>query len=201
VPAGEAIMEWDEYAAGWDDQPGVRLYAQAAHRSLLLAAEAAGFEIAGSRACDFGCGTGLLTEQLVASCDRIDAVDSSPSMLDVLRRKIAHHGWDEVQVFERLPPRRDHYDLVVCSSVCAFVDDYPGLVRELVSAMAPDGLFVQWDWELDPRDDDPFGLTRVEIRRAFDAAGLVSVTVDTGFEVAVDDQTMRPLMGVGRRPT
>ncbi len=193
-------MVWDEYAAGWDDQPGVKPYAQAAFGSLLAQAKASGFEISGSTACDFGCGTGLLTEQLVSLCDRIDAVDSSPAMLEVLRDKIAHRGWDNVGVFDQLPQPSYRYDLVVCSSVCAFVDDYPGLVHQLVASMGPGGLFVQWDWELDPRDDQPFGLTRDAISNALGAAGLVSVSVTTGFEVTVEDETMKPLMGSGRRP-
>ncbi len=193
-------MAWDAYAAGWDDQPGVKEYARAAFGALVALAENDGFELSGSRACDFGCGTGLLTEQLVGLCDRIDAVDSSPAMREVLRGKIAHHGWDSVGVFDRLPQLHDGYDLVVCSSVCAFVDDYPGLVQQLVASMGPGGLFVQWDWEFDPDDDEPFGLTRDAIRRALGAAGLVSVSVVTGFEVIAEGQTMRPLMGSGRRP-
>jgi predicted TPR repeat methyltransferase len=193
-------MAWDAYAAGWDDQPGVRAYARAAFGSLLALAEASGFDLAGSRACDFGCGTGLLTEQLVDLCDRIDAVDSSPAMLEILRGKIAHHGWDNVRVFDRLPQPPDPYDLVVCSSVCAFVDDYPGLVNQLVSSMRPGGLFVQWDWERDSGDDEPFGLTREAVRHVLGASGLVSPTVGTGFEISVDGQTMKPLMGAGRSP-
>ena len=193
-------MAWDAYAAGWDDQPGVKEYARAAFGALVALAENSGFELSGSRACDFGCGTGLLTEQLVGVCDHVDAVDSSPAMLAILRAKTAHHGWSNVGVFDRLSELHGGYDLVACSSVCAFVDDYPGVVRQLVASMGPGGLFVQWDWERDPGDDEPFGLTREEIRRALGAAGLVSVSVVTGFEIVVDDQTMRPLMGSGRRP-
>lgn len=193
-------MTWDEFAAGWDDQPGVREYAQAALDSLVDVADASDVRIAGSRACDFGCGTGLLTEHLVGMCDHVDAVDSSPAMLDVVRAKIERNGWDNVDVLEELPASGGRYDLIVCSSVCAFVDDYPATARRLVSSMTPGGLLVQWDWELDPDDDDPFGLTRVEIRSALDAAGLEAVRVDTAFEVLVDGDAMRPLMGSGRRP-
>ena len=32
------------------------------------------------------------------------------------------------------------------------------------------GLFVQWDWEVQPDDEEPFGLTRDEVRRAENAA-------------------------------
>lgn len=193
-------MTWDEYAATWDEQPGVQQYAQAAFDSLVALAETSGFEITGTWACDFGCGTGLLTQHLVGLCDRIDVVDSSPAMLDVLRAKAEIHGWDTVRVFDQLPVSHGRYDLVVCSSVCAFVDDYPGLVHELVSSIKAGGLFVQWDWELDPSDDEPFGLARDAVRQALNAAGLVSVSVDSGFEVSADGRTMKPLIGAGHKP-
>ena len=61
-------------------------------------------------------------------------------------------------------------------------------------------LFLE-EWELEPGDNEPFGLTRDEIRGALGAAGLVSVSVVTGFEVVVHDETMSPLMGSGRRST
>jgi len=84
--------------------------------------------------------------------------------------------------------------------VCAFVDDYPVFVRQRAASVAPGGLFVQWDWELDPASDEPFGLTRDAIVQALGDAGLVSVSVDAGFEVSADDQAMKPLMGTGRKP-
>jgi hypothetical protein len=62
------------------------------------------------------------------------------------------------------------------------------------------GLFVQWDWELDPSDDQSHGFTREEIRRTLTEAGLTGVAVSVAFEATVDDSTMRPLIGSGRRP-
>ena len=116
-----------------------------------------------------------------------------------IRSKIAEHGWDNVAVFDRLPNEHDRYDLVVCSSVCAFVDDYPGLLRELAASLRPGGLFVQWDWELDPDADEPYGLTREAMRSALLKADLEVIVVETGFELPMGELVMRPLMGVGRR--
>ena len=39
------------------------------------------------RILDFGCGTGLLTEKLAPLVREVIAVDTSPNMIDVLRRK------------------------------------------------------------------------------------------------------------------
>jgi predicted TPR repeat methyltransferase len=192
--------EWDEYAAGWDDDPGARAYAAAAFDSLCEILVFHDLSLDGARVCDFGCGTGLLTERLIDRADAIDAIDSSPAMREVLTEKIARHGWADVHPKALLESAAERYDLIVCSSVCGFLEDYPGTVVALVAALQPDGLFVQWDWEADPSDADPHGLTRLEIRDALTAAGLESVQVDVGFRADFEGETMAPLMGSGRRP-
>jgi predicted TPR repeat methyltransferase len=193
------MTEWDEYAATWDDDVAVGVYATAAFESLSAEAERRGFEIGGSMVLDFGCGTGQLTERLVATARSIDAVDVSSAMLEVLDAKIVRNGWTNVRSLAAIDRDQPAYDLIVCSSVCSFLGDYPATVIQLASLLRTGGLFAQWDWELDPSDPNSHGLTRDEIRRALDAAGLDFVTVETAFEVAVDEQEMRPLLGVGRR--
>jgi predicted TPR repeat methyltransferase len=193
------MTEWDDYAAGWDESAEVRAYAAGAFQSLVSLAESTGFDLTGSTACDFGCGTGLLTERLTDVCAHIDAVDTSAAMLDVLGAKIDHHRWRHVRLLDRLPSEPQGYALIVCSSVLAFVDDYPVTIDDLVRHLSPGGLFVQWDWEFDPSDEEPYGFTRAQIRTTLTDAGLADVGVDIGFEVAVEGGIMRPLMGVGRR--
>jgi len=192
------VSEWDEYAADWDTSAAVRQYADQAFESLTRLAEAVDFTLSGARACDFGCGTGLLTERLADRCTRIDAVDTSSAMREVLEEKIDRQRWTHARVLDRLPPTRQGYDLMVCSSVLSFVDDYPEMVGTLVSHLAAGGLFVQWDWE-SSGDNDGHGFTRSEIQQTLEGAGLDPVAVDTGFEVTVDGEVMRPLMGWGRR--
>ena len=193
-------MEWDEYAATWDADEAVWAYADAALASLSDEADRRGFEIGGTRVLDFGCGTGQLTERLVGSCRWIDAVDSSPAMLAVLQAKITERGWNHVRTLSEIPGGDPVYDLIVCSSVCSFLDDYPGTVVQLRRLLRTGGLFVQWDWELDPTQDDPHGLTRERVRSVLTGAGLTFVTVDSAFEVTVGQQSMCPLLGVGRQP-
>lgn len=194
------MSEWDEHAAHWDDDPSVRAYAAAVFESLIaLLGEGAAGGLDGASACDFGCGTGLLTERLVAAGAQVDAVDSSPAMLDVLRAKVARRDLAGVRVLERLPDGGPTYDLVVCSSVLAFVDDARSTTASLVDRLAPGGWFVQWDWELVPTDPEPWGFTREQIAGALRGAGLADVRVEVAFEVDVDGAVMRPLMGSGRR--
>jgi len=192
--------EWDDHAADWDDDPAARAYAGAAYASLLEAAAAHDVALADLSICDFGCGTGLLTERLVPHGVRIDAVDTSPAMLAGLDAKVAARGWSGVATHASLPSGGEGYHLIVCSSVLAFVDDHPAVVRDLVGRLLPGGLFAHWDWELDPDEAEPFGLTEPAIRDALRQAGLVDVRVGTGFELPFDDQVMQPLMGVGVKP-
>lgn len=155
--------------------------------------------LAASTALDFGCGTGLLTEQLVAGGAEVWAVDTSPAMLDILKAKGQQAGWTTVHTSIEVPAEPAAFDLIVCSSVCGFLDDYPQTAARLANRLRPGGLFVQWDWER-TGDGDEHGLPRDEISDALVGAGLEGVEVQTAFEVRIDDQVMAPLQGHGRRP-
>ncbi len=191
--------EWDEVAAAWDEAPTVRAYAAAAFESLVDLASMAGVDLDGARACDFGCGTGLLTDRLAERCASVDAIDTSPAMLAAVRAKIDDHRWVHVQTFDALPPAAEPYDVVVCSSVLSFVDDHPDTVADLTTRLRRGGLFVQWDWEAEPDDPDHAGLTRAAIECALADADLVGGTVEAAFTIEADGELMRPLCAWGLR--
>ncbi len=199
-------MTWDAYADGWDDDEAVQAYSRAAFDSLRRICTTRGIRLDGARVCDFGCGTGLMTEKLAPICSEVVAVDTSVQMIARLQEKIARLGLPNVRVTtEGIEQWRrsegslsgSAFDLVVCSSVCAFVDDYPATVAALVDTLAPGGMFIQWDWELDPSEEEPYGLTREGIAAALQAAGLEAIEVETAFEVPMGEMVMRPLVGIG----
>lgn len=192
-----AVNEWDEYAKNWDTDRATRAYAASAFASLQDVASSAHLRLDQARVLDFGCGTGILTEHLVAAGSGVFAVDTSSAMLDVLKAKIAQRDWTSVSASDSLPDETASFDLVVCSSVCAFLDNYPATVAKLATYLRDGGLFVQWDWERD--GDDPHGLSRAEISDALMAADLTNITVGDSFSVTFGDQTMSPIMGVGQR--
>ncbi len=199
-------MDWDEHAAGWDDDPAVRAYASAAFDALDRELRLRGLSWRSLRVLDFGCGTGVLAEALAPRCREVVGLDLSAAMIAKLQDKITQNAWTHVHAVAGPldASRRDDdapFDLVVCSSVCAFLDDYPATVRALVSRLAPGGLFVQFDWERNDADADPFGLTTSEIDTALRQAGLESITVGMGFERDFEGQVMKPLMGVGIVPS
>ena len=189
---------WDDWADGWDDDPAARAYSRAAHGSLIEELDRRGISLAGAHVLDFGCGTGLLTEQLVDEAASIHAVDLSPKMLAVLDAKAERHGWTTVTTSLTVPDDATTWDLIVCSSVCSFLDDYPGTVRELADRLRAGAMFIQWDWEADGPDAE-HGLARTEISDALQAAGLADVEVRTAFSVPFEDQAMEPLLGSGVR--
>ncbi len=200
-------MSWDDEAAGWDDDPAVRAYSRAAFRSLRAACDARAVSLRNTRVLDFGCGTGALAEAMSAVAREVVALDASPAMLAVLRTKIVQRPLPNVHaVLGGLPASLDEpalqepFDLITCASVCAFLDDYPTTASLLASRLAPGGLFVQWDWALDPSAEAPFGLTPDAICAALSGAGLRDVVVDVGFREAVGEAVMAPLRGIGRRP-
>ena len=200
LPARRTADSWAEHAATWNQDPTVVAYAEAAWASLLASVPLG----PDTRALDFGCGTGLLTESLAPHVREMVAVDASPAMVKVLAGKDLSNvrfgvaNWTPETIVED-ELAADPFDLIVCSSVCAFLEDYPGAAMMLADRLAPNGYFVQWDWELDPTATEPFGLTMDGIRQALTSAGLQVVSVGIGFDVPIEDQHMRPLMGIGQR--
>ena len=203
-------VTWDSYAEGWDEDAGVRAYAQAAFECLARLCAERSASVVGARTCDFGCGTGFLTEKLATVCAGVVALDTSTEMMDRLRRKIDQLGLTNVHTTTETieyAVRHDKaifgipFDVVVCSSVCAFLDDYAATTRTLVRLLRPGGLFVQWDWEVDPHVPDSFGLAREDVNATLLGAGLEAVHVTSAFEVSLGDETVRPLVGVGQVPS
>lgn len=190
---------WDEVAEEWEQAASVRAYASAAFGSIQEVAATAEISLDGATVCDFGCGTGVLTERLAARCGAVDAVDSSPGMLAVLQAKIDARSWTHVRAFPSLPSVGEPYDVVVCSSVLAFVDDHPATVRALADRLRAGGLFVQFDWEAEPDDPDHAGLTRGAVDQAMREAGIVGGAVEPAFEVEADGEVLRPLRAWGCR--
>lgn len=199
-------MDWDKHAADWDEREDVHAYSQAAYESLERQCNELRFSLRGIRVCDFGCGTGQLSQRLAEHCDTLVAIDNSEEMIATLKRKVATLKLENVhpllltldaQSVASSPLLSEAFDLIVCSSVCAFLDDYPAAVALLVQRLRPNGLFVQWDWEAKEGEEEPFGLTREAIRSAQTAAGLEVLSLATGFKIGEGDEAMAPLMAVG----
>ena len=204
---GIFLMTWDEDAESWDEDKAVRAYSTAAHASLMRLQQNGGLTLNDARVLDFGCGTGLLTEKLSPAARWIVSLDTSSKMIEILRRKVEKRGLSNVQpIADTIDAAMTGnptlfatpFDLVVCSSVCAFLENYPETVQRISKLLKPGGAFVQWDWEFDPNSEEPFGLTREQIERVLAEAGLRDILVEVAFDVEIDGEHMRPLLGFGR---
>ncbi|MCG9757580.1 MULTISPECIES: class I SAM-dependent methyltransferase [Pseudoalteromonas] len=185
---------WDDYADDWDTDPDVVEYSKKAFDSLTKFTS-----LEGKNVLDFGCGTGQLTEKVARVASSVVAIDPSPKMIEVLKNKNIHNvnslsceiSRDSINhpIFE------PGFDLIIASSVCAFVPDYEKTLSELKLLLKEGGTFVQWDWKRANEDGD-FGFTEDMIKSAYTNVGLSLVRVTEEFSLASEKGTMHVLMGI-----
>lgn len=121
----------------------------------LLAAAAA--PRPGMQVLEIGCGTGAVTERLVARGARVTALDQSPEMLELARRRLAAALPDAVDWLERtaseidaLPPTA--YDAVVASLVLSDMSagERAFVLDQSAKRLRPGGVIAAGD-EVTPR--------------------------------------------------
>lgn len=193
---------WDERADAWDEQEETHVYAAQAFETLVPHVEEHLGEWSDLRVLDFGSGTGLLTAKLAPRCRELVALDLSPKMIAQLDVKAAREGWHNVSSFAGpLSSWTDtnSFDLIVASSVCSFLADFPGDLRQLSSKLRPGALFVQWDWQKNAAAGWSEGFSEEDLRRAYDVAQLDVIRADLGFTFAFGGNELGVLMGVGKK--
>ncbi len=94
------------------------------------------------RILELGCGTGFLTEHLVAHFAQahIDAIDISAAMIDQAQHEVAankHVIWHVSDVWEYQPPAL--YDLIASSSSLQWMQPLDALFARLASWLEPGG--------------------------------------------------------------
>ena len=194
--------DWDDYAKDWDRDAQPRHFSEQAFVSLNSHVNLSEEHCENARILDFGCGTGLLTEKLAPLAKEVIAVDTSPKMLEALREKAIPNVTVvcadlDVPAVRRAAAWLNGLDLIVASSVCGFLPDYEGTVRNLCRALRSGGHFVQWDW-LASAVDDEYGLPPERIVSALKKAGLQDVSVKEAFAISNDRASLPVLMGAGR---
>ena len=189
---------WDEYAADWDANRDAIEYSEKAFHCLTEVASIEGAEV-----FDFGCGTGLLTEKLSPLAKTVVSLDTSQKMIEGLAGKNLPNVIPICETLSALlnleiALYQSRFDLVVASSVCAFVPDYEEVLLQLKSLLKQDGLFVQWDWFSSAELSGP-GFTEKQISDALEKAVFRSVTVSTGFSISAPEGDAPVLMAVARK--
>ena len=178
---------FDDKAATWDDDPEKVRQAQDVARAVRTAVPL-GEAI---RLLEYGAGTALVTQALLASAGRIGQVtlaDNSPGMRAVLRNKVDSGAmpldtrvWD-LDLENQAAPT-EQFDLIVSSMVMHHVRNLPVVLAAFAEMLADGGHLCIADLD---REDGSFhthdfdghhGFDRGELATALDQAGLVDVTI------------------------
>ncbi|HCH2596024.1 TPA: class I SAM-dependent methyltransferase [Vibrio parahaemolyticus] len=189
-------QDWDGLAKNWESNPATEQFAQSVFAQLQQLTQLDGIKV-----LDFGCGTGQLSQLLSPIVKDIVALDASEAMIEELDKKELLNVEPVVDALSRglvaqHPAFRGQFDLVVASSVLAFVDDVESSLDIAHSLLNEGGYFVHFDWVAES-EQDGFTLSRSE--NALSNAGFVDVEAKKVFDITSDGQNMSVLMGVGRR--
>lgn len=189
--------EWDEYAEDWNTDPTVNEYAKHAFSSLSTEVDLQNLSV-----FDFGCGTGALTELISPMVKSVVALDTSAKMIDFLDAKHLSNvlSISEVlsqELIERNQLLKQKFDLIVASSVCSFLPDYPSTLKLLKSMLKPNGIFIQWDWAAASENSET-GLSKNTIEDAFLQSELTDVEIKFPFEMQSSQGSLPVIMAIGR---
>ncbi|HCH1048063.1 TPA: class I SAM-dependent methyltransferase [Vibrio parahaemolyticus] len=189
-------QDWDGLAKNWESNPATEQFAQSVFAQLQQLTQLDGIKV-----LDFGCGTGQLSQLLSPIVKDIVALDASEAMIEELDKKELLNVEPVVDALSRglvaqHPAFRGQFDLVVASSVLAFVDDVESSLDIAHSLLNEGGYFVHFDWVAES-EQDGFTLSRSE--NALSNAGFFDVEAKKVFDITSDGQTMSVLMGAGRR--
>ncbi|MBF0290422.1 MAG: methyltransferase domain-containing protein [SAR324 cluster bacterium] len=188
---------WDEYADTWDTNSEVIKYSEKAFDCISELIDLEGRDV-----LDFGCGTGLLTEKISNLASSVVAIDSSKKMIDILTEKKLENVNPFVceitqESVKTIAAFHSKFDLIVASSVCAFLEDYDSTLIHLKSLLRPEGLFVQWDWKR-VESDSEFGFTEDMIQQAYSNLDLKVIEIKSVFSIISEKGSMDVIMGMGK---
>jgi ubiquinone/menaquinone biosynthesis C-methylase UbiE len=141
---------FDNAAATWDNEPRRIALMKAVGEAILREAR----PTEKMNALDYGCGTGLVSLFLLPHVRSVTGADSSPGMLEVLRRKLTEGGIENMSVIQldlehdRLPPER--YDLIVSSMTLHHIADTDRVLRAFHELLLPGGTLCVADLDTEP---------------------------------------------------
>ncbi|CSI91267.1 methyltransferase [Vibrio cholerae] len=109
----------------------------------------------------------------------IVALDSSEAMIEELDRKELRN------------------DLVVASSVCAFLPNLQDVTDIIFTLVDEGGYFVHFDWLADGKSE--IGLSTTEIESVLRNAGFSAVETRVAFDVTTAQGTQPVVVGIARK--
>ncbi|WP_187372845.1 class I SAM-dependent DNA methyltransferase [Vibrio mimicus] len=189
--------DWDEYATNWENDPATHIFAQSVFQQLTKI-----LSLQGKHILDFGCGTGLLSQLMSPLARDIVALDSSEAMIEELDRKELRNVEPVVDSLTRglvaqHPAFRKQFDLVVASSVCAFLPNVQDVADIIFTLVDEGGYFIHFDWLADGKSE--VGLSLVEMKTVLKNAGFSSVETQIAFDVTTEQGVLPVMVGIARK--
>jgi ubiquinone/menaquinone biosynthesis C-methylase UbiE len=183
------MNEFDIKALTWDDNPQFlersKHIADKIREHVALNKEMDGFE--------YGCGTGLISFNLMPYLGSITLADSSDGMLNVLRDKIRKHNVTSMEVMktdliiDEIPEKK--FDIIFTALTLHHIEDIETILARF-NKMLNNSAFLCVA-ELD-KEDGSFhgpdfhghkGFDRDEMKKLFEMSGFKNVRVDTCYEI------------------
>jgi len=171
MPTPEEIAVWDAEAAAFDEPADHGLHdpvVRRAWRELLLGL----LPEPPARIADLGCGTATLSLLLAEVGHQVDALDFSPRMVELARRKTASTTSVTVREADAFDPplAASSYDVVLCRHVLWAMPDAAVALERWLRLLVPGGRLVL----VEGRWSNGGGLSAEQTAALVEAAGLVA---------------------------
>lgn len=174
-------MFFDDYAKKWDTDRRI-------NRAKIIAEEIVNsIEInKGCSAMEFGCGTGLISFNLVEKFENITLIDSSKGMIDVVKDKIEKYEVDNMKPYaidlfnEEIIEK---FDLIYTSMVLHHIQDIAGLANKFYTLLNDGGQVIIVDLD---KEDGSFHKNEPGFNghNGFEQEKLKEIFIEVGFRDA-----------------
>jgi 2-polyprenyl-3-methyl-5-hydroxy-6-metoxy-1,4-benzoquinol methylase len=188
--------DFDNAATTWDEKPDrVKLAKDVAHA--IVTRIPLNHEM---NVMDFGCGTGLLSIELLQFVRSITCVDSSQGMLDMLTMKIDKLKLKAINTMlvdlDKGDKLTGRYDIIVSNMTLHHIKEIDVIIKQLHKTVAPEGYLCVSDLDLDEgrfHEDNTgvfhFGFDRMKIKKIFTEAGFENVQDISAAEIVKPSKT------------
>lgn len=174
-------MFFDDYAKKWDTDRRI-------NRAKIISEEISNsIEInKGCSAMEFGCGTGLISFNLVEKFENITLIDSSKGMIDVVKEKIEKYEVDNMKPYaidlfnEEIIEK---FDFIYTSMVLHHIQDIAGLVNKFYTLLNDGGQVIIVDLD---KEDGSFHKNEPGFNghNGFEQEKLKEIFIEVGFRDA-----------------